>query len=94
MTKGDASRIQSGNVSYLGLTLIFFFSFFIIISASPTYRIQTRPNPETTLALLRVRSRPQTEARILLLAKAAMEEMAVTVEELRRIEVEGLIFGD
>lgn len=77
------------------LTLIFFsFFFFFIISASPTYKIQTRPSPETTLALLRVRSPQQTEARILLLVKAAMEEMAVTVEELRRIEVEGLIFGD
>lgn len=93
MTKGDASRIQSGNVSYLGTlpgTLIFFF---FIISASPTYN-QTRPSPETTLALLRVRSPLQTGARILLLVKAAMEEMAVTVEEPRRIEAEGLIFGD
>jgi len=44
--------------------------------------------------LLRVRSPQQTGARILLLAKAAMEETAVTVEELRRVEAEGLIFGD
>lgn len=76
------------------LTLIVFSFFFFIISASPTYKIQTRPSPETTLALLRVRSPQQTEARIMLLAKAAMEEMAVTVEEPRRIEAEGLIFGD
>lgn len=90
MTKGDASRIQSGNVKlprpYVDL-LLHYLSF-------SNLQNQTRPSPETTLALLRVRSPQQTEARILLLAKAAMEDRAVTVEELRRIEVEGLIFGD